>query len=524
MPELSFQLLLTLMSAWPETLSQEEIIQRVWQGTQVQNSTLGQRIKLLRQSLEQAGYDASCVALVRGKGYRFAEDVSTTIIKQSYKQGSEPDKVVNAQLIKSSNIPYLLFTFLSLIALTSVVFWMNKHQFDDKISIAVLPLEIDNTVLGQDAYVGKGLTRELSNTLKELNHLRVIEKQQTYSTQVDNAHVKADYYLGGKVSKQKGNFVVELHLAQPDDSSELYKQTIWSQSFVVGKIDLYHLRYEIGSIIQRLLLPKDTQKFVLQVEPNLLNPTAYDLYLKAMDYAQNRNFISTQHALNLLEQAYRLAPSCAAILSGYSEVLTSSHIHNTVTTTQLNLAKSLAESLIRDYPQISIGYSLLADSELARGENEEARRLYQTALLIDSDNTDALTGITQILISNSEFDFAHKNIVLLKRLIPDSTISLVLTAKLYMQKGETEKAVDTYNTIIQVEPDNFSALTELAKISLLSHQYDKVALYYGTLKLISPYAPTVNQIGVSLNKTNSFVIQPVNSKVLYKEYQNDSTL
>lgn len=70
LPALSFDLLRELTGAAPEPVSVENLIQRVWGGAIVGDETVTQRVKLLRQALDDKGRDPRYIESVRGRGYR----------------------------------------------------------------------------------------------------------------------------------------------------------------------------------------------------------------------------------------------------------------------------------------------------------------------------------------------------------------------------------------------------------------------------------------------------------------------
>lgn len=69
LPDLSFRLLELLVSRAPEPVAFAEIEQTVW-NAQVTRETIKQRVTMLRESLEQIGFDGGAIEAVRNHGYR----------------------------------------------------------------------------------------------------------------------------------------------------------------------------------------------------------------------------------------------------------------------------------------------------------------------------------------------------------------------------------------------------------------------------------------------------------------------
>ena len=89
LPDLSFRLLATLVVRAPERVTKDELIQEIWDGSVVSDETLAQRVRLLRQVLDEDSLNQRYIASVRGRGYRLICPVealapgSRTIIRRN---------------------------------------------------------------------------------------------------------------------------------------------------------------------------------------------------------------------------------------------------------------------------------------------------------------------------------------------------------------------------------------------------------------------------------------------------------
>jgi DNA-binding winged helix-turn-helix (wHTH) protein len=75
LPPLSFRLLLELARIAPDVARPDELLDRVWAGVIVNEETLKQRVKLLRQALGESGRDPRYVRTVRATGYQLIPEV-----------------------------------------------------------------------------------------------------------------------------------------------------------------------------------------------------------------------------------------------------------------------------------------------------------------------------------------------------------------------------------------------------------------------------------------------------------------
>lgn len=76
LPRLSFEMLLALMRAAPNFLSNDELMSRVWPGLVVSPETVTQRVKLLRDALGDDPKRPACIEGLRARGYRLIPQVT----------------------------------------------------------------------------------------------------------------------------------------------------------------------------------------------------------------------------------------------------------------------------------------------------------------------------------------------------------------------------------------------------------------------------------------------------------------
>jgi TolB-like protein/DNA-binding winged helix-turn-helix (wHTH) protein/Tfp pilus assembly protein PilF len=70
LPDLSFRLLAALVLAAPERVTKDQLIREIWNDVVVSDETLAQRVRLLRQLLDEDSQNPRYIVSVRGRGYR----------------------------------------------------------------------------------------------------------------------------------------------------------------------------------------------------------------------------------------------------------------------------------------------------------------------------------------------------------------------------------------------------------------------------------------------------------------------
>lgn len=539
LPELSYQLLVSLMNSWPNTMTQDQLICAVWGKTQVQNSTLSQRVKLLRQTLKAHHCDPANIALVRGKGYRFAEvviveslclatqqrenensrndvtrtdtitDTSTAMdTKTPQSQTSilpaQTSKLINKQII-------LMVTFLTIIVTLLILFFSlpknvdsypsnnNAEQVYQRQSLAILPFNAfdkNQNKQGDDSYLGGSFSQELISTLIEVKGLKIVAhdpltRQQLSQLPATDIGQKLNvrFVIKGSISRIDQMFRVNLQLLSTRDN-----EVLLSKSYEVEYSNFSTLKYDVSTSISRYFQPLNNEILSLRTEFNLVKPKAYDLYLKALEYSQGNTYRDNLNAKLLLEDAYNIFPSCPDITIAYANALNDEFSFGRSDKAVLIQSSALANKTISLYPERSYGYASLARNYFLLKEYEKSEEYFTLALQINRENIDALTGLSHLQIINKEFSKAAKNIELVATLDPGSTQSLILSARLNFELGIYKKSHDAYQSVIRVEPDNINALVGLSLLAITQGKIDSAERYYLIAETYDSGAPKVKAL------------------------------
>ncbi len=121
LPNLSFRLLLALIRAAPNVLSNDELMERVWPGLIVSPETVNKRVKLLRDALGDDAQEPRYVVAIRSRGYRLVATViaATSIaaaVELLASQSSTPVTVPRADRTSSVGPGRRLWSVLALAA------------------------------------------------------------------------------------------------------------------------------------------------------------------------------------------------------------------------------------------------------------------------------------------------------------------------------------------------------------------------------------------------------------------------
>src|SRR5882762_3165101 len=215
LPQLSFELLVTLARAAPDLVTFDQLTERVWTGLVITPETISQRVKLVRDALGDDSHAPRYIAGVRGRGYRMVAAVSSlsvaTTAEPTTLQAGLPARSARGAALPTLaghrvSRPWLIAAIGT--ALLVVAAWGLRHYIRTRQastaattgaqsvvivkppkSIAVLPL-LDISPSGGNEYLGDGLAQELSGRLSRIPGLRVAARTSAFAFKGRRADVR----------------------------------------------------------------------------------------------------------------------------------------------------------------------------------------------------------------------------------------------------------------------------------------------------------------------------------------------
>src|SRR5215218_2174888 len=139
----AFDLLLVLVEESGRTVGKDELFEKVWAGTVVEENNLNQNITALRKSLGDSRQESQYIATIPGVGYRFVAEVKKAELTQSRKEAKRDAKVVAPEVRKPTRMfRYALLLLVPLVLVAIAYAWYTREKPRPAISsIMVLPLE-----------------------------------------------------------------------------------------------------------------------------------------------------------------------------------------------------------------------------------------------------------------------------------------------------------------------------------------------------------------------------------------------
>ncbi|HSL17240.1 MAG TPA: winged helix-turn-helix domain-containing protein, partial [Methylomirabilota bacterium] len=274
LPPLSFALLVAVLRRAPDVVKRGELIDEVWNGNVVSDETLSQRVRLLREALEDDSGAPRYLETVRGWGYRAALPVEKM-------GGGAPSST----------------------------------------AVAVLPFANLGGRL-EDEPLCQGLAEEIISALSHVDGLQVIARTSSAAVSRLGLDVReagrrlsAGSIVEGSVRRSGDRVRVTVQLVETTGGGHL-----WSDRYDRELQDVLELEDEIAEAVARRLR-SDLATGGLRRRRRRADPAAYEAYLQGRHYFHGVGGPEgMKRAAACLERSIELDPSFAPAFDALAEL------------------------------------------------------------------------------------------------------------------------------------------------------------------------------------------------------------
>ena len=322
------ELLVALVEAEGRVLSREELVQRLWPNTIVEEGSLTSHISMLRKALGEDPKTQDFIETIPKRGYRFAASVRRSISETREGGG---------------------YTTL----------------------LIVLPFE-NFTAGDKYDYFSDGLTEEMITELARLSpgRLGVIARtsaMQFKSTAKSIAQIGAElgvsHVLEGSVRHHGDRVRITAQLIRVSDESHL-----WAENYERGLHDVLEVQSEVARAVAReiqIKLTPQEQRRLDTDKTRSINPQAHELYLRGRHFWYRRTEEGIRKSIECFEQSLQYDPSFAAAYDGISDSHTMLACRGmTPAHESFHKAKAAARQAVRLQPELGEAYASLAHVRL----------------------------------------------------------------------------------------------------------------------------------------------------------------
>jgi TolB-like protein len=293
-----FDLLAYLVRNRERVVSKDDLLEAVWSGRIVSESTLTSHINAARKAIGDSGDEQRLIRTIARKGFRFVAEVRE---KQAAGGGAPSTRSVeNSDEQKIDNV--------------GAAKSMPTLALPDKPSIAILPFQNLSGDPEQD-YFADGMVEDIIMALSRMRWLFVIARNSSFTYKGRAVDVKqvgrelgVRYALEGSVRKVGSRVRISGQLVDASTGA-----SIWADRYEGALEDIFDLQDRVTTSVIGALAPKLEQA---EIERARRKPTesldAYDYYLRGMASYYRRTREAINEALPLFYEAIEFDPEFAS--------------------------------------------------------------------------------------------------------------------------------------------------------------------------------------------------------------------
>jgi len=351
-----FHLIRHLVENHDRLVSRDELIEFVWKGRIVSESTIDARIHAARKAVDDDGRRQTCIKTVPRRGYRFTADVEVV--------HSDGPTVAGNDVARG-----------------------NPHFLLDKPSIAVLPFANLSGDPEQEYFAG-GVAEDIITGLSRFRSLFVIARSSTFAYKGKSPDVRdvardlgVRYVLEGSVRKVDNRVRIAAQLIDASNGNHL-----WADRFDGNLDDIFALQDQI------------TEQIVVAVEPEIQTHErecarrkppeslgAWELVQRGLAHFYRVNKTDRREAIRLFREAIALDPEFATAHAHLAFALSATGMLGYAEDTAKVVAevRAAAEQAVSLDPNEPMGHYALGRVQLVAGEIEMAIGEMQSAIAIN---------------------------------------------------------------------------------------------------------------------------------------------
>jgi tetratricopeptide (TPR) repeat protein len=473
-----FDLIVYLIENRNRLVSRKELLEKLWSGRHVSDTSLSNHIKSARKVLGDNGRRQKVIKTFHARGYQFVANV------EEVAAGAKPEIKPVRGYRGRYQFALAALVLLLLLQLSNQFFWgSDKDGLEKPIrKIAVLPFS--NTKPDSDTdYFGFAISDQIIGELVYLKNMSVRSSGsiRKYSQQVNDPIVigkelDVDYVLSGSYLKEGNIIRLNIELVEVQTN-----KLVWRGEQIEVN---YQNAFELQDIVARrvvdgLNVEFEEAEFKRIRKDVASDPLAYEYYFRSISYPYTTD--GHQLAIEMLSKSIELDPGYAPAYvqlgnrlrrlgqfglvepgeyqdseSYYLKALTlNSELVSALSylamfyteTNRIDEAVKLARQMYEINPTNANTHFTLGYIYRYAGMVDQAIQEMEKAVAIDSRNPKYRS-----LIGTYSAVGQYQDALDMLYLYPESPFTLGWTGLIYYHLGELEVAIDYFDQVIEIDP------------------------------------------------------------------------
>jgi TolB-like protein/DNA-binding winged helix-turn-helix (wHTH) protein/Tfp pilus assembly protein PilF len=458
LPPKDLETLLVLLENHGQVVKKNDLMQRLWPDTFVEEANLTRHISSLRQALSENGATGSYIETIPKRGYRFVAPVQVT--GRSGPDAAEGGKPAVAP--RTSNRK-LIGVFTAVVAVALVGWFAGRTLFPSptvragKIMLVVLPFENLSGDPEQE-YFADGLTEEMITQLAilEPSQVGVIArassmkyKQARKSVAEIGRELGVDYVLEGSVRNDGGRVRISAQLIEVRDQTH-----IWAQNYDSSLSGVIALQDDAATAIAREVQLRIVSPVLAARRRTPANAQAYEAYLKGRHQWNKRTKEGLKKGLEYFDEALAADPTYAqahaGIADSYAMLASYAMMEAREAMPRAEAAAKRALELDETLPE---AHAALAFALFARADWENAEKEFRRTIQLNPSYSTAHQWYARFLSATARHSEAWAEAQRATELDPFSTSARINLGFCAYYGRRYDQAIEEMKRVLQIAPD-----------------------------------------------------------------------
>ena len=364
-------------------------------------------------------------------------------------------------------------------------------------SIAVLPF-VDMSPEGESAYLGDGLSEELSSDLAKLPKLRVAARTSAFAFRGKDIDVRrigeqlgVRYVLEGSVRREGNRVRVTAQLI--DAVSGFHA---WTQSYDRPWQDLIGIQTEISGAIAQQLQTVLTPEIAQQLKAaRTLDSKAYDFYLAGVSQLRQAGTASNlEQAENNFRRALAADPGFVRAQAGLCEAIISRY-DRTNDVSLVAAAEAACRAALEADPTLRETELALGRLYLASGRLEQSEAIYRSLLKRAPGDAEVRIGLGRALARSNRTAEAEKSFREAVMVEPGYWQAYNSLGNFLFNLGRSDEAAAAYARATELAPGNATGFNNLGAARMTAGDLDGAAKAFEQSLRIEPSRSAYSNLG-----------------------------
>jgi TolB-like protein/DNA-binding winged helix-turn-helix (wHTH) protein/cytochrome c-type biogenesis protein CcmH/NrfG len=494
----ALETLLALLEHRERVLTKDELLQRIWGDTVVEEGGLTRNVSILRKALGESPDDHRYIVTVPGRGYRFVADAAlvdetgqaepaalTIAVPENAPDDAAATVPVNAASAPAAAaLPWRrwVVAVAAVLAAGALMYSLRPRRAiatgrPQITALAVLPLENLSGDPSQE-YFADGMTEALIANLAHIRAVRVVSRTSVMRfkgaarslPEIARA-LAVDAVIEGSVQRSRDRVRINVQLVHAPSDTHL-----WARQYERELIDVLKLQADVArAVVDEIQVQITAEERARLAAADAVDVGAYQEYLLGQHYLWRLDEEDLTRAISHFDEAIRRDPNYAAAHAGLSHAWWWRGVWGAKTLKQveapsraaarkaLELDGELAEAHV-SMGRILFGYDW---------DWSAAEKHFRRALEIDPNNRDAHFFSGMLFMALGRFAEAITHVERAERLDPLSAAVQSAVGRVLYRAHRFDEAIVHLNDAIELEPQTPGNYHRLADVYEEIGRYDE---------------------------------------------------